>query len=258
MDIKFDLNHIKWIKDEHGLPSCVCKIKVPSVTSIINELIPDPEFDEFILKVGKEAADKIMVSAGNRGSATHTFIENFISKYSQCKDVSEALKHTQIQSVKTLKEEGIPDNKIEDGRNYFYKFYYSEYPIHYSDVIAIELGIYSPLLFYRGKLDILYRDKVYGISLTDFKTSSGKIKKNSTKELKYFLQLGGYALAIEHMYAEKKLVMNRASILCIDKNSDILQEVECSGVKLQEYKDQFADLVNQWHEKNGTTYLLKK
>jgi len=257
MAFKFDLNNIKWIKGSYGLPEAVLKLKVPSVTAVIGEMISDPEWDAFVAQVGKEKADQIMISAGNRGSAMHTFIEGFISTYSKTKDVSEALRVTQEQSIKSLQEEQIPNDKIEEGRDLFYKFYYSDYASQFNNLIALELPIYSPSLFYRGKLDILYKDKLFGLSVTDFKSLSSKIKKGSIKELKYLYQLGAYAQALDEMYKEKELVINRASLLCVDKQSDILQEIELSGVKLQEFKEKFKTLVKEYHIKNNQEYLIK-
>lgn len=257
MAFQFDLNNVKWIRGSYGLPEAVHKIKVPSVSTIIGEMIPDPEYDQFVASVGKEKVDAIMISAGNRGSSTHMFIETFIKKYSVSRDISEALRVTLEESPKILKENLIPDNKIEEGRNLFYKFYYSDYVRQFVDMLAIEMGIYSASLFYRGKLDILYNDKLFGLSLTDFKSSNGKIKKGSTKELKNFYQLGGYANALDEMYKEKRVIINRASILCVDKQSDILQEIELSGVALSEYKQKFKELVKEFHIKHGQEYLIK-
>lgn len=257
MAFKFDINNIKWQKGIYGLPEAVLKIKVPSVTGIINDMIPDPSWDAFVASIGQEEADKILMKAGQRGTATHTFVENFIGCYSKTKDVSEALKYTQIESPKALRKENIPDDKIEDGRNFFYKFYYSEHSNRYSNLLALELGIYSPTLFYRGKLDILYNDPLYGISLTDIKSSNGRIAKNSAKEIKYFYQLGAYAQALEEMYKEKNLKINYASVLCIDKQLDVLQEIELSGTNLTEYKEKFKTLVNEYHIKYNQEYLIK-
>lgn len=258
MAFEFDLNNIKWIKGSYGLPEAVHKVKVPSVTTVINAMIPDPDWDAFVLQVGKEKADKILIGAGNRGSAMHIFIEKFVMTYSKNKDISEALRVTQEESLKILKQDQIPEDKIEEGRELFYKFYYSDYPIQFSDILALELPIYSPSLFYRGKLDVLYKHKLFGLSLTDFKSSNGKIKKESAKELKYKLQLGGYANAIEEMYKEKNVLINRATILCVDKNAENLQEVELSGVKLNEFKEKFKTLVREYHITNKQEHLIKK
>jgi hypothetical protein len=257
MGLDFNKNNVKWIKGSYGLPEAVLKIKVPSVTGVINEMVPDPEFDAFIASVGKEKAEQIMTSAGHRGSSMHLFIETFVKTYNKSHDVSEALRVTQEQCPQLLKEELIPDNKIEEGRNLFYKFYYSEYSDKFNDVLAIELPIYSPSLFYRGKLDIFYKDRLFNLSLTDFKSSNGKIKKGSTKEIKYKLQLGAYVNCIEEMYKEKGIIVNRASILCVDKQSDILQEIELCGIELNNYKDKFKTLILDYHKKNNQEYLIE-
>lgn len=256
MDLEFDRSAIKWIKGKHDLPECVLKIKVPSVSAIISASIPDPEYDKFVEQVGVAKVEEIMKSAGNRGSSTHVFIESFLSKYSSTKDVSEALKHTQEVSPKLLQSDKIPEDKIEEGRNLFYKFYYSEYSNRYSDILAIEMGIYSPSLFYRGKLDIFYKDKIYGLSITDIKSTNGKIKKNSAKEEKYKYQLSAYVLALEDMYKEKNIKINHASLLCIDKQSDVLQEIELVGEELRKYKTNFETIVREYHKNNGTQFLI--
>jgi len=252
----FNKENIRWIKDERGLPSCYYKIKIPSVTTVLSEMVPDPEFDKWVLQIGKEKAEQIMTAAANRGSSMHTFLELFITKYTQSKDVSEALRYTQEESPKILLTENIPAPKIEEGRNLFYKFYYSDYAQQFSDMIAMEMGIYSSSLFYRGKLDILYKDRNFGLSLTDFKSSNGKIKKGSVKELKYKLQLGAYSQCIKEMYKEKNIKCNNASILCVDKQSDILQEITISGAELVSYENQFVELIKQYHIKHSQEYLL--
>ena len=120
----------------------------------------------------------------------------------------------------------------------------------------MEMGVFSPSLFYRGKLDILYKDSLFGLSITDLKSSNGRIKEGSSKEISYFFQLGGYANAFEEMYKEKGIIINQASILCIDKQSDLLQEISLSGTDLAEYKEKFRNLAKDYHIKNGQEYLL--
>ena len=257
MAFTFDIQNIKWQKGSYGLPEAVLKVKVPSVGTVIGEMIPDPDWDKFIAEVGKERADQIMTLAGYRGTAMHCFIETFITTYAKTKDVSQALKVTQEESPKTLALEQIPPDKIEEGRNLFYKFYYSPYASTYNNVLGMEMGVYSPSLFYRGKLDILYRDPLFGVALTDFKSSSERIKKGSVKEYKYFCQLGGYANALDEMYVSKGLVIKRAAILCVDKKSDELQEIELSGAKLEEFKETFKTLCRGYHTKLNQEYLIQ-
>lgn len=252
----FDRENIKWFNGSHGLPEAYYKMKVPSVSAILS-LIPDPEFEAWVAGMGKERVDEIMKQAGYRGTAMHAFIEVFINTLFKTKDVSEALSTAQTTTPLLLQEQEVPNNKILEGRDLFYKFYYSDFPSEYSDLIGTELGIYSKRLFYRGKADILFKERVHGPKVTDFKTSSGYIKKDSVKEYKYKCQLGGYCLALDEMFEEKGIIVNAASILCVNTKSDILQEIECSGTELLEYKEKFKTLVIQWHKINGSESLMQ-
>lgn len=251
----FDPSNVKWMNGSHGLPEAYYKLKVPSVTSIL-AAIPDPEFDQWVKDMGKEKVDEIMKQAGYRGTAMHAFIEIFVNELFKTKDVSKSLLKTQVDAPIRLLSEEIPEIKIAEGRDLFYKFYYSDFPSECTDLIGTEVGIHSKRLFYRGKLDILFKERVMGPKLTDFKTSSGYIKKGSVKEFKYKCQLGGYALALDEMLEERNIKINVASILCVNTKSNVLQEIECSGAELQEYKERFRCLVIDWHKEHGSFGLL--
>jgi len=252
----FDINNVKWLTGSHGLPEAYYKLKVPSVSAIL-EQIPDPEFEAWIASMGKERVDEIMKQAGFRGTAMHAFIESFVNRYFKTKDVSEALTAAQSDTPSILEKEGVPLNKISEGRELFYKFYYSDFPVEYKELIGTEVPIHSKKLFYRGKADIIFKHRMFGPKVTDFKTSNGYIKKGSVKEYKYKCQLGGYSLALDEMFQEKNVIINAASILCINTKSDVLQEIECSGSELQEYKQNFKTLAIDWHKKNGSESFIQ-
>jgi len=257
MASRFNIKNVKWTSGWKNLPEAWIQIKTPGVTSIINDMIPDPEMEEWVRKVGQEKVDEILKQAGFRGTAMHAFIEEFINTFSKSKDPSKALQATQTNTPKLLLEEKIPENKINEGRELFYKFYYSDWSDAYKSLIATELGIYSPTLFYRGKADVFFQDRVFGSVVTDFKTSNGYIKKNTVKELKYKYQLGGYANALDEMYKSKGLIIKRSTILCVNTKTEGLQEVILSGAELEEYKNKFKELVKGWHVKNNQGYLVE-
>lgn len=256
MDNKIDLKHAKWQKGWKGLPELWVKLTVPSVTKIINEMVPDPEMEEWVRKVGEEKAQQIMTAAGFRGTAMHCFIENFVNQYAKTKDASESLKHTQIVSPEILLKEEVPQYKIDEGRDLFYKFYYSDFSNNYENLIGSEVGVYSPSIYFRGLADVFYNDRVFGPAVTDYKTLSQFIKKGSVKELKYKLQIGGYALGLDEMYKDKNLKINRSSILCVSTKTDLLEEIVLSGAELEKYKQEFKTLVIDWHKKNNQQYNI--
>lgn len=255
--LQTNASDLLWIKDKRGMPSAFAKIKVPSVTAIIGDSVPDPELEKWMLDVGKEKAEEIMKSASHRGTAMHAFIETFMNVYGKSKDVSEALLHAQRDVPPMLEKEEIPQNKIMEGLSLFYKFYYSGYPAEYSDIIGTEIPLYSKKSVFRGKADIFFKSRSFGHKVTDFKTSNGYISKGSVKEFKYKLQLGAYALALDEMLEEKGILVSTASILCVSTKSESLQEIECSGKELESFKQQFKTLSMEWHRNNNQGLIFE-
>ncbi len=256
MDIKFDSNDIKWFKGYKNLPQAYLKIKTPSVTGIINDMVPDPGLEEWIKEVGKEKAEKIMKAAGHRGTAMHVFIEEFLKVYKISRDPSKALKHTQKNAVLLLEEQKIPKDKIDIGRDLFYNFYSSEHIDAFLNLLGIELPVYSPFLYFRGLADIVYKRKGYGLASSDFKTSSTFIERGSIKEKKYKLQLGAYGLALDHMFKDKGIKTNYSSIISMHTKSSMIQLIECEGQDLEENKKEFKTLVKEWHKNNNQEFLF--
>ena len=90
---------IKWEKGWQELPQAYVKIKVPGVTSVISDQIPDPGIEEWIKAVGEETANKITQAAHWRGTAMHIFIENWLIEMKKSGDPSAALKYTQQTGI---------------------------------------------------------------------------------------------------------------------------------------------------------------
>ena len=103
---------------------------------------------------------------------------------------------------------------------------------------------------------MIYNENLYGTVISDFKTSSSAIKKDSIKEKKYKYQLSAYCIAVEDMFEEKQLKINKASIISIQTKSDLVQSIELTGEELNEYKEGFKTLVHDWHIKNGQEFLV--
>ena len=223
-------------------------------------MIPNPEIDEWIKAVGQEKADQITQNANWRGTAMHSFIENFLIELKRSGDPSAALRHTQITSPKLLTEEKVPENKITEGRNLFYKFYESDYISDFETLIGTETPIYDPEYYFRGFIDWLLKVKVHGLAVRDFKTSSKPIEAGSRKELGYKFQLGAYASALENMYKKdgKTINVNYASIVCVQTTSNIVQNIELYGEGLNEYKKKYQEIAREWHIQNGQEFLFNK
>jgi len=178
-----------------------------------------------------------MKAAHQRGASMHLFIETFLNEMKNSGDPSASLRKTQLETPPLLEQEHIPEYKIKEGRNLFYKFYDSDYVSDYEKILGTEIKIYSPFLFYRGAIDWLITIRPWGIGVRDFKGSNNFIKKGSRKEEGYKYQLGGYAVALEDMYKKEKenIKVNYASIINVQVNSNRVQNIECAGDELKEY-----------------------
>ncbi len=252
---------VRWQRGWRGLPEAYVKIKVAGVSSIINDMIPDPGIEQWRKDVGEEAADKIMIAAQQRGTAMHLFIENWLIEMKKSGDPSAALKHTQLTTPSTLAhDEKIPTYKIDEGRKLFYNFIESDVATQYSRLLGTETAVYSPYLFYRGKVDWLFEQSLYGLSVRDFKTSSKPIEAGSRKEEGCKYQLGAYALALDHMITKGKKEprkVNYASIVSMHTKSYLVQDIVLYGDELQEYKDKFETICKEYHIKHGQGFLIR-
>lgn len=255
MDKKYN---IKWFKGYKDLPEAYYKLKIPSVSKIVNE-IPDPEFEKWKEEMGEEKVEFIMQQAAYRGTAMHCFIENFLNELKSSGDPSKALRYTQETSPKILEKEEVPEKKITMGRNLFYNFYDSEFCSNEIKILGTEVLFYSPKLFYRGFVDLLYQQSLKGISVTDFKTTSSRIQKDSVKEIKYKTQLAAYALGLEDLYEqkEKNVKIEYASVLAMHTKSESIQQIICEGSELEKYKTYVKELVQKWHENNNQGFLFE-
>lgn len=215
---KFNIKKVKWFKGWKDLPTAYYPLKVPGITTIINDMIPDPDMDKFVQEVGEEKAKQIMEAAAHRGTAMHAFMEHFIKKLAESKDPSLALQFTEKTTVPLLEKEGIPLDKIDKGRDMFHNFYYSDYSNAYINLIGTEMPIYSYKLFFRGLIDVFYNELGIGRVVSDFKSSSKPIDPESIKMKKYKRQVGAYALAVEHMFKDKNVKIDKHLFLLYKLN----------------------------------------
>jgi len=254
----FNIKKVKWLKDFYGNPTAYYPLRVPGVTTVLGDMIVDPDYLKFVEEVGEEKAKQITEAAWHRGTSMHAFIENFLKDLAATKDPTSALRHTQQVTPALLEKEGVPMDRIDKGREMFFSFYHSDYANAYIDLIGTELSLYSQTLFFRGKTDVFYNEKGVGRVVTDFKTVSKPIQKGSIKELVYKRQLGAYALAIEEMLKDKDVKVQKASILAVNTKRYLLQEIVCEGLELEEQKNEFSKLVKQWHIKNNQGFLFEQ
>ncbi len=130
-------------------------------------------------------------------------------------------------------EKAIKNEKITDHAKDAEAFYLAiEGVINQSDSFNSELPVVNQKLGYAGCIDLY--DKQSG-TLYDLKTSKAVYDT-------HYLQLAGYALALESM----GMPCERVNVLHWDKSELVLNTIECTG-KVMQQKESFKHLVNFYY-----------
>ena len=135
----------------------------PSVTTVLSS-IPNPGLDAWRKAVGDEEADKVSKRATRRGTALHTYCEDYLNGKNPKLDVFDKMAYT-----------GLSNH------------------LDFIEPIAIEEQLYSDRLRVAGTLDCLgkYKGELY---IIDFKTTSSL--KHDGEFDSYWLQTAAYSAMV--------------------------------------------------------------
>lgn len=194
--------------------------KLPSVTTILGKT-KSPEAQESIArwqaKVGMEQATRIKEQAASRGTNVHTHLEKYILGEGHL-DLTPEGKVAKAMS----------DTIISKGFNDLQEIWGSEVVIHYP-------GLYAGATDLVGVYD--YED-----SIIDFKQSNKPKRKEWIED--YFLQLGAYAMAHNHVYETQ--ITQGVILMCTPDN--YFQKFQVKGKEFIKYQHQFLERVNKYYE----------
>ena len=222
---------MKWNKLYHYPPSTrsttdglrtydVGKEKLPSVTTILSATQPKEKQESIArwqAKVGKEQATRIKEQAASRGTNVHTHLEKYILGEGHL-DLTPEGKVAKAMS----------DTIISKGFNDLQEIWGSEVVIHYP-------GLYAGATDLVGVYD--YED-----SIIDFKQSNKPKRKEWIED--YFLQLGAYAMAHNHVYETQ--ITQGVILMCTPDN--YFQKFQVKGKEFIKYQHQFLERVNKYYE----------
>lgn len=142
----------------------------PSVTTVIGRKLDKSGLLKWQKDVGEEKAKKILIQAGNRGTAIHKLCEKYLLNETNYTEGSMPINIATFKDIRPILNENI------------------------GTILGSELALYSHTLKTAGRTDLLA--EYNGIlSIVDFKTSL-KIKKEEWIE-GYFLQATTYSLMAE-------------------------------------------------------------
>lgn len=198
--------------------------KLPSVTTILQATKSEEDkaaLENWKLRVGYKAANKIKTEASNRGTSMHSYIENFLRGR-----VNESFFDSNEQYKNMAKE--IIDKGIKG---------------KLEEIYGMETTLYYPEK-YAGTADLIgvYQGRECCV---DFKQSN-KLKKVEYIQ-DYFLQLGAYTLA--HNFVYKTNITLGIILLCTVDN--LYQEFKIEGPELETYQNLFLGRVKKFYEINN-------
>ena len=195
--------------------------KLPSVTTILQATKSEEDkaaLENWKLRVGYKAANKIKTEASNRGTSMHSYIENFLRGR-----VNESFFDSNEQYKNMAKE--IIDKGIKGKLEEIYGI---ETTLHYPEKYA---GTADLVGVYQGKEAII-----------DFKQSNKPKKVDYIQD--YFLQLGAYTLAHDVVYKTK---MNGGIILLCTVDN-LFQDFKIDEAELLMYQNLFLGRVKKFNE----------
>lgn len=194
--------------------------KLPSVTTILNATKTEEQkasLERWRKKVGAKEADHISRQSLNRGSEMHSFLELFLL----------GKLNLDLLGDNTL-ERKMADQIIENGLR-----------DKLSEVWGVEATQFYPSKF-AGACDLVgvYESKQ---TILDFKQGN-KPRKDEWNE-DYYLQLGAYSLAHNHVYGTN---INQGVILLCTKDL-MFQRFIIDSERLKDYQKKFLERVDQYY-----------
>jgi hypothetical protein len=195
--------------------------KLPSVTTILAATASDEKrasLDKWKARVGDKEAENIKITAGNQGTALHTYIEHYL--------MGQGLLDLTIEGVKAKTLGDIVIEKTKD---------------KIQEVWGLEATLYHPIKKYAGCADVVgvYQENE---SIMDWKFSNKPKKFEYIED--YRLQICAYSACHNEVYGTK---IEQGVNIVITKDG-LFQEFIINGRLFREHLDMWYKKVDQYYE----------
>ena len=194
--------------------------KLPSVTTILSATQSDEKRQSLAnwrARVGSGNADKVMNEAALRGTSMHTYLEAYIK----------GTGHMDLTAL-GLQANTMAQRVIEAGLGDLGEVWGTEVTLYYPDLYA---GASDVVGIYDGAESII-----------DFKQTNKPKRREWIDD--YFVQLGAYAMAHNHVYGTK--IQQGVILMCSKDN--LFQKFEVSGKEFQGYQHTFLKKIDQYYK----------
>ena len=197
---------------------------LPSVTSILSGTKDQEFLKKWRKRVGEEEADRIKNYSSKRGTAMHKFIEKYLlgEPFEDLTDLGQEAK----RMAQTVIEIGL---------------------LPLQEIWGNEVTLWYPDL-YAGSTDLvgIYNGKE---TLIDFKQANRPKQRDWIED--YFLQVGAYAMAHDHLYDTRI----EQAIIMICTPDCYYHDFTIEGLEFRQKKYDFMERLNKYHESRKESVL---
>lgn len=209
---------------------------LPSITKVLSAMDDKDWYENWVAKIGKEAAVAISKASAHRGTMMHLLLDwyfgGMINKEelraqldSRCPSFTDDEKNVAFGLFTVLYDGGVFDG--------------------IKDVDCLEKSIYClENGGFWGKTDFVCMKDNGSKVIVDFKSSKSVNTKDKKVE-KYKLQLAGYWLAWRETMGEE---LAGCELWIAHEDSDVPEVIELNGSELRIKCDEFLEKVAIWHE----------
>ena len=209
---------------------------LPSITKVLSAMDDKDWYENWVAKIGKEAAVAISKASAHRGTMMHYLLDwyfgGMINKEelraqldSRCPSFTDDEKNVAFGLFTVLYDGGVFDS--------------------IKDVDCLEKSIYClENGGFWGKTDFVCMKDNGSKVIVDFKSSKSVNTKDKKVE-KYKLQLAGYWLAWRETMGEE---LTGCELWIAHEDSDVPEVIELNGSELRAKCDEFLGMVTMWHD----------
>ena len=209
---------------------------LPSITKVLSAMDDKNWYENWVAKIGKEAAVAISKASAHRGTMMHLLLDwyfgGMVDKEElraqldvRCPSYTDDEKNVAFGLFGVLYDGGVFDN--------------------IKDVDCLEKSIYClENGGFWGKTDFVCMKANGSKVIVDFKSSKSVNTKDKKVE-KYKLQLAGYWLAWRETMGEE---LAGCELWIAHEDSDVPEVIELNGSELRAKCDEFLGMVTMWHD----------
>lgn len=191
----------------------------PSVTTVLSAMKDKTHLNEWKKRIGEDEANSVMRKAAGRGTAMHYICEDYLNNKDDYIGGRMPIAIDLFRKIQPVLDE------------------------HVDVIYGNEIPLYSKELRTAGRTDMFCR--FFGTNtIVDFKTATKDKREDWIED--YFLQSTAYAMMLEEVYKDQKLIyIPQIAIIIALQEGELKYQLFVK--KTKDYRDKVRSLFNEFH-----------